>query len=915
MTIRYVQTNDNKYVQARCMAQNFTTDTTQWQGVDTKITAGSKNLAESGAVAKEIGGVLIDKTTTINAYELVNLYPNIIYKMEIKSISVDNIGFTFWDSAVAGGTRVESNYLDGSVFTNDTGVTILTHGTYLFTVSEIVKSVRVTTGTSHIIISTFSGLKNKVDGVIGSINGYDITSNLEIGGFAYNDNTHTLVFADVSTQVRTKSSHLLPLKKGDVISLSDYDNFTFYVAYTTGDGKYYRIGSGWMTEDAICPVDGFYAIIFRHSDNSAITVNEIAAIVMVYSGEPDIKLHNRVTDAEQAEEQTSKKVEENTKYIDFLGNGYEEIFDEDKVRKGYVIYPNGTIAEDNNFATTNYIPLNPYAISIKYSGIIASNAIRARFSNTTLDYQEGLVVIMPNPENGEIVLTETMKSYKYVSLNVYRGTTGDIDDIDVSNVSVKFIGDNSLKDLYAKEDVLSERISQIEEKSGQTEIRLPSFALMFDVGVYDATYLTLLDDLNTLGVKATFAIVPSILSNSNASTFLTRVKDEGHEIAIHSDGSVIDLEATTTKTASEIYQYMSDCISAFESSLSVKPHGLIIAGGHGTNDLVLGEARKLFDYCQGVANYANRSTDVRLPYNTIWFDTMKMMRTNAESDNVLPADVVQEIEQCYDAKGFMVLYGHNYISGGSHQMTAEMLSAICNKLALYGNKVLFDTCYNSLTSFCATRHNDVVSMMPELEGKIINYLGDSYIANNATAGNDFYDTWAYKLAEKYHCISRNYGIGGNPMTVERAGTQPMCVRYADMDNDADYVVVVGGKNDYNVQVSMSDFKSGVATLCAGLINKYVLRKTKICFFTPWAIVNDNADDPETIKLTEYVDAIKEVCGRYSIPVFDSSRKSGIYMFNSTFRQNYSQGDNDVSHLNPEGHDLFLPKAESFIKLL
>ena len=33
MTIRYVPTNGNKYIQARCMAQNFTTDVTQWQGV------------------------------------------------------------------------------------------------------------------------------------------------------------------------------------------------------------------------------------------------------------------------------------------------------------------------------------------------------------------------------------------------------------------------------------------------------------------------------------------------------------------------------------------------------------------------------------------------------------------------------------------------------------------------------------------------------------------------------------------------------------------------------------------------------------------------------------------------------------------------------------------------------------------
>ena len=48
MTIRYVQTNDNKYLQFRCMAQNFTTDVTKWQGVDGKPTANSKILVESG---------------------------------------------------------------------------------------------------------------------------------------------------------------------------------------------------------------------------------------------------------------------------------------------------------------------------------------------------------------------------------------------------------------------------------------------------------------------------------------------------------------------------------------------------------------------------------------------------------------------------------------------------------------------------------------------------------------------------------------------------------------------------------------------------------------------------------------------------------------------------------------------------
>ena len=57
MSIRFVQTSDNKYMQYRLIAQNFTTDTTQWQGVDNEPTAGSQNLATSGGVANGLGNL------------------------------------------------------------------------------------------------------------------------------------------------------------------------------------------------------------------------------------------------------------------------------------------------------------------------------------------------------------------------------------------------------------------------------------------------------------------------------------------------------------------------------------------------------------------------------------------------------------------------------------------------------------------------------------------------------------------------------------------------------------------------------------------------------------------------------------------------------------------------------------------
>lgn len=58
MSIRFIQgseqSSDNKYIQARCIANEFITDIAKWQGIDNEIIVNSKNLAESGAVAKYI---------------------------------------------------------------------------------------------------------------------------------------------------------------------------------------------------------------------------------------------------------------------------------------------------------------------------------------------------------------------------------------------------------------------------------------------------------------------------------------------------------------------------------------------------------------------------------------------------------------------------------------------------------------------------------------------------------------------------------------------------------------------------------------------------------------------------------------------------------------------------------------------
>ena len=52
MSIRFVQSSDNKYVQYRLMANTFSNTESDWQGVDSEPIDGSKNLVESGGVQK-----------------------------------------------------------------------------------------------------------------------------------------------------------------------------------------------------------------------------------------------------------------------------------------------------------------------------------------------------------------------------------------------------------------------------------------------------------------------------------------------------------------------------------------------------------------------------------------------------------------------------------------------------------------------------------------------------------------------------------------------------------------------------------------------------------------------------------------------------------------------------------------------
>lgn len=195
-----------------------------------------------------------------------------------------------------------------------------------------------------------------------------------------------------------------------------------------------------------------------------------------------------------------------------------------------------------------------------------------------------------------------------------------------------------------------------------------------------------------------------------------------------------------------------------------------------------------------------------------------------------------------------------------------------------------------------------------LKGKRIAFIGDSYVRNHRCPVEE---TWHYKLAKKHGMEYFNFGRNGNAVAMDRArfGKQ-MIKRMDEMPDSLDCIVMIAGHNDACLLDSIGGvdgYKDHLSALCEAMIERYP--EANILFFTCW-----NGKDFATNDFHKIVDATEEICGNYSIPVFDAARNGNIFAHSDRFRSIYFQngGKNDGAHLNARGHDRFLPVAEAFI---
>ena len=201
------------------------------------------------------------------------------------------------------------------------------------------------------------------------------------------------------------------------------------------------------------------------------------------------------------------------------------------------------------------------------------------------------------------------------------------------------------------------------------------------------------------------------------------------------------------------------------------------------------------------------------------------------------------------------------------------------------------------------------------KNKVANFLGDSQTEVN-NHKNKIYCDWVKEILG----LSKvnNYGISGTTIAKKNASDNTaMCIRYANMDNNADLICVMGGVNDrwFNCQLgNFGDtdpitFYGAMETLCDGLLTKYP-GKT-IIFITPTEQNNNgcNSANNTGYTATDFANAMKRVCAKCSIPVFDANTCSGIYPLNQANASIYTT---DKLHLNNKGHEVLGNKLSKFI---
>lgn len=212
----------------------------------------------------------------------------------------------------------------------------------------------------------------------------------------------------------------------------------------------------------------------------------------------------------------------------------------------------------------------------------------------------------------------------------------------------------------------------------------------------------------------------------------------------------------------------------------------------------------------------------------------------------------------------------------------------------------------------------------ELFDRKINFLGDSITEGYGTSGKGH--TFCDLVAADTGAVCRNYGIAGTRTAKQRnpsadpSWDRDFCSRVAEMDADADIIVVLGGTNDFghgdapfgSFEDKTSDtFRGALNVLYTSLVERYPGKVIVIA--TPLHRCDEKWRRPDSgADLGTYVETIRETAEYYSLPVLDLWSMSGLQPDISVIQEKFMP---DKLHPNDAGHRIIADRIIGFLRAL
>ena len=210
-----------------------------------------------------------------------------------------------------------------------------------------------------------------------------------------------------------------------------------------------------------------------------------------------------------------------------------------------------------------------------------------------------------------------------------------------------------------------------------------------------------------------------------------------------------------------------------------------------------------------------------------------------------------------------------------------------------------------------------------LQGLKINFLGDSITEGHGCSDEAL--RFADRIAAEYGAITRCYGIGGTRLARQKAPSGnprhdlDFPSRVAEMDPDADVVVVFGGTNDFGhgdapfgtpADRTADTFCGALHELYTSLLTKYP--RAQFVIITPLHRSTENEPNMHGKVLKDYVDEIRAAAEYYSLPVLDLYAGYGVQPAVPMMKETYMP---DGLHPNDAGHVILTNKIVKFIESL